>query len=355
MSDNALAELSINTIRTLSIDAIQKANSGHPGLPLGAAPMAYALWQNHLVHDPKEPGWPNRDRFVLSPGHGSALIYSLLHLAGYDLSIDDLASFRQWNSACPGHPEFKHTAGVEATTGPLGQGAANVVGMAMAERSLAYTYNRPGHTIVDHYSFAIISDGDVMEGVACEAASLAGHLGLGKLICLYDANDITLVGPIDMTLSDVVCARDESYGWRVIEGDDGDEDFAGISEAIAAAKAETQRPSLIWVHTTIGFGSPNKAGTASSHGSPLGVDEVALTKKALGWTSEAAFHVPSEVKAHMAEPGAAGATTHLDWNRRFAAYEKAHPDLAASWKLAMAGELPEGWDSQLPSLSLIHI
>jgi transketolase len=348
MSTDALAELSINTIRTLSIDAIQKANSGHPGLPLGAAPMAYTLWQQHLKHDPADPAWPDRDRFVLSPGHGSMLIYSLLHLAGYPLSVDDLANFRQWGSQCPGHPEYKHTAGVEATTGPLGQGAANIVGMAIAERALANAYNRPGHTIVDHYSFAIISDGDVMEGVAYEAASLAGHLGLGKLICLYDANDITLDGPADMTLTEDVCARYESCGWQVIKVENGDTDIAGLSKAIAEAKAETEKPTMIWVHTTIGFGSPNKAGKSSSHGSPLGVEEVALTKKALGWPSEEAFHVPSDVKAHMAEPGKSGGKQHAEWKERFAAYEKEHPELAASWKLAMAGKLPEGWDANLP-------
>lgn len=349
MSTDALAELSINTIRTLSIDAIQKANSGHPGLPMGAAPMAYTLWQEHLKHDPSDPSWPDRDRFVLSPGHGSMLIYSLLHLSGYPMSLEDISNFRQWGSQCPGHPEYKHTPGVEATTGPLGQGAANIVGMAIAERALANSYNRPGHTIVDHYSIAIISDGDIMEGVAYEASSLAGHLGLGKLICLYDANDITLDGPADMTLTEDVCARYESCGWQVIKVENGDTDLAAISKAIADAKAETSKPSLIWVHTTIGFGSPNKAGKASSHGSPLGEEEIVLTKKALGWPSEERFHIPSDVKAHMAEPGKAGAKLHQEWKERFAAYEKEHPKLAASWKLAMAGELPEGWDASLPT------
>lgn len=349
MSENALSELSINTIRTLSIDAIQKANSGHPGLPMGAAPMAYTLWQKHLRHDPKDPKWPNRDRFVLSPGHGSMLMYSMLHLAGYDLSIEDIASFRQWGSKCPGHPESFHTPGVEATTGPLGQGAANVVGMAMAERAQASMYNRPGHNIVDHFTYGIISDGDVMEGVACEAASLAGHLGLGKLICLYDANDVTLDGPADMTLTEDVCARYESYGWQVLRVEEGDTDLAGIDAAIAAGKADTDRPTLIYVHTTIGYGSPNKGGTASSHGSPLGADEIALTKKALGWTETAPLTVPSEVAAHMAEPGIAGAGLNKAWAKAFAAYSEEYPELAASWKLALAGELPQGWDAALPT------
>ena len=318
MSNDALAELSINTIRTLSIDAIQKANSGHPGLPMGAAPMAYTLWQEHLKHDPSDPSWPDRDRFVLSAGHGSMLIYSLLHLAGYAMTIEDIKNFRQWQSQCPGHPEYKHTPGVEATTGPLGQGAANIVGMAVAERVLANTYNREGHTIVDHYSFAIISDGDVMEGVAYEASSLAGHLGLGKLICLYDANDVTLDGPADMAFSEDVCARYQACGWQVLKVENGDTDLAGLGKAIADAKAETSKPSLIWVHTTIGFGSPNKAGSSSAHGSPLGADEIALTKKKLNWPSDEPFHVPGDVRAHMAKPGLAGAKRNQQWQERFA-------------------------------------
>jgi transketolase len=349
MSDNALAQLSINTIRTLSIDAIQKANSGHPGLPMGAAPMAYALWQRHLKHNPRDPGWADRDRFVLSAGHGSMLLYSLLHLSGYSLSMDDIKSFRQWGSKTPGHPEAFHTAGVEATTGPLGQGAANAVGMAMAERALAHLFNRPGHEIVDHFTYAIISDGDVMEGVACEAASLAGHLGLGKLICLYDANDITLDGPADLSMSEDVGARYAAYGWQVLEVKDGDTDVDGIDAAIAAARAETGKPSLIVVRTTIGYGSPNKAGTSSSHGSPLGDEEIRLTKEALGWTASEPFTVPDEVRLHMGEPGARGKAAQEDWQGRMAAYEKEHPELARAWKQAQAGELPGGWDAKLPS------
>lgn len=315
---------------------------------MGAAPMAYALWQEHLRHDPKDPAWPNRDRFVLSPGHGSMLVYSLLHLSGYELSLEDLAQFRQWGSLCPGHPEAFHTPGVEATTGPLGQGAANVVGMAMAERALAHTYNQPDYNIVDHYTYGIISDGDVMEGVACEAASLAGHLGLGKLICLYDANDITLDGPTDLAFSEDVCARYESYGWQVLKVEKGDSDLEGIALAIAAGKAEATKPTLIWVHTTIGYGSPNKGGTASSHGSPLGDEEITLTKKALGW-DEGQGPVPVAVKEHMALPGQAGAVANAKWKELFAGYEKEFPKLAAQWKLAMSGQLPEGWDAELPT------
>ncbi len=348
MSDTTVATLSVNTIRTLSIDSIQRANSGHPGLPMGAAPMAYALWQGHLSHDPSDPAWPNRDRFVLSPGHGSMLIYSLLHLSGYDLSLDDLAKFRQWGSLCPGHPEAFHTPGVEATTGPLGQGAANVVGMAMAERALAHAYNREGFNIVDHFTYGIISDGDVMEGVACEAASLAGHLGLGKLICLYDANDVTLDGPADIAFSEDVCARYESYGWQVLKVEEGDTGLQAISDAIAAGKAMADKPTLIWVHTTIGYGSPNKGGKASSHGSPLGDDEIVLTKKALAW-DEGQGPVPAAVKEHMAIPGAKGASANAAWKETFSAYPKAHPELAEMWKSAMAGELPEGWDANLPT------
>ena len=346
---NEIAELSINTIRTLSMDAIQKANSGHPGLPLGAAPMAYALWQHHLSHNPADPGWPDRDRFVLSPGHGSMLLYSLLHLSGYPLSLDDIAQFRQLGSKCPGHPEAFHTAGVEATTGPLGQGAANAVGMAMAERALAHAFNRPGYELVNHFTYAIVSDGDVMEGVAAEAASLAGHHGLGKLICLYDANDITLDGPAELAMSEDVCARYESYGWQVLKVEAGDTDVEGISAAIEKAKRETAKPTLIWVHTTIGFGSPNKAGTASSHGSPLGADEIVLTKKALGWTESGPLAVPAEVRAHMAEPGERGAKSQAEWQARFEDYEKEHPDLAQQWKECMSGSLPAGWDSGIPS------
>jgi len=352
MSKTDLPTLAINTLRTLSIDAVQKANSGHPGLPLGAAPMAYALWQHHLKHDPRAPKWFDRDRFVLSAGHGSALLYSLLHLTGYDLALDELKQFRQWGSRTPGHPEWHDTPGVEATTGPLGQGAANAVGMALAERYLARTFNRPGHTIIDHMTYALVSDGDVMEGVACEAVSLAGHLGLGKLIYLYDANHVTLDGPLSLIMDEDVGARFAACGWHVQRVDDGNTDLAGIDAAIAAARAETARPSLIIVHTTIGFGSPKKAGTSAAHGSPLGDAEVAATKRALGWDPEAKFFVPDEVRAHLAEGGKRGAEAHVEWDGRLAAYTAAHPELAAQLELAMRGELPAGWDDGLPGTEL---
>jgi transketolase len=344
-----LATLAVNTLRTLSIDAIQRANSGHPGLPMGAAPMAYALWQRHLLVDPSAPSWPDRDRFVLSAGHGSMLLYALLHVAGYDLSLDDLKAFRQWGSRTPGHPEFHLTAGVESTTGPLGQGHANAVGMAIAERFAAQLWNRPGHTIVDHYTYALISDGDVVEGVAQEAASLAGHLGLGKLICLWDDNRITLDGPAALTMTEDVGARYAAMGWQVLRVEAGDTDVDAIDRAIAAAKADAARPSLICVRTTIGYGSPKKAGTSSAHGSPLGADEVAAAKRALGWDPEASFHVPDEVRAHCAAIGARGAAARADWEQRFAAWRVAFPELAESYDLAARGELPAGWADGLPS------
>jgi transketolase len=327
---------------------VQKANSGHPGLPLGAAPMAYALWQHHLKHDPRAPRWFDRDRFVLSAGHGSALLYSLLHLTGYDLTLDELMQFRQWGSRTPGHPEWHDTPGVEATTGPLGQGAANAVGMAIAERFLATAFNRPGHTVIDHMTYALVSDGDLMEGVACEAVSLAGHLGLGKLVYLYDANQVTLDGPLSLIMDEDVGARFAACGWHVQRVGDGDTDLAALDAAIAAARAETARPSLIVIKTTIGFGSPKKAGTSSAHGSPLGDAEVAATKQRLGWDPEAKFFVPDEVRAHMAESGKRGAEAHVEWDGRIAAYRAAHPGLWEQLDLAMRGELPAGWDQGLP-------
>ena len=345
----ALDQLCVNTIRTLSIDMIQKANSGHPGLPLGAAPMAYVLWSRHLRHNPADPAWPDRDRFVLSPGHGSALMYSLLHLNGYDLSLDELGDFRQWESRTPGHPEAGLTPGVEATTGPLGQGTANAVGMAMAERHLANRFNRSGFDLVNHHTYAIVSDGDIMEGISAEAASYAGHLKLGKLIYLYDANDISLDGPTSLTFStEDVGKRYESYGWQVLHVADGDADFSAIDAAIAEAKADTSRPSMIIVKTTIGFGSPNKAGSASSHGSPLGVDEVALTKRALGWDFAGDFVVPDDARGHFAATNGRGADANTQWAQMFVAYEKEHPELAKAWTETLDGTLPEGWDSELP-------
>ncbi|MCE9574364.1 MAG: transketolase [Deltaproteobacteria bacterium] len=352
ITDAALAQLAINTIRTLSIDAVQKANSGHPGLPLGASPMAYTIWQRHLRFDPTAPGWADRDRFVLSPGHGSAMLYSLLHLYGYDLPLDQLKSFRQWGSKTPGHPEWHHTAGVEATTGPLGQGAANAVGMAIAEKYLATLWNRPGHTIVDHHTYAIVSDGDVMEGVALEAASLAGHLALGKLIYLYDANEVTLDGPLKLIMSEEVGARYAACGWQVLMVTDGDHDIGALDRAIAEAIADTSRPSLIVVRTTIGFGSPKKAGSSAAHGSPLGDAEVAATKKALGWDPASSFEVPAAARAHAGEAVARGQAAHAAWRERFAAWRAAHPELATQWDAAWAGQLPAGWDAAMPTWKL---
>jgi transketolase len=346
-----LPTLAINTIRTLAIDAVQQANSGHPGLPLGCAPFAYKLWHDHLKHDPRAPGWFDRDRFVLSAGHGSALLYALLHLTGYDLPMEELKRFRQWGSKTPGHPEWHETPGVEATTGPLGQGAANSVGMALAERFLATYFNRPGHTIIDHHTYALVSDGDVMEGVACEAASIAGHLRLGKLIYLYDANQITLDGPLSLVMSEDVGARYAACGWHVLHVGDGDRDLAAIDNAIRAAQAETERPTIIVIRTTIGFGSPKKAGTHHAHGSPLGDAEVAATKQALGWDPAAKFFVPDAAGAHLREAIGKGAEAHGAWRARFDAYKAAHPELAAQLELAIKGELPAGWDDKLPAFT----
>lgn len=346
----ALDQLCVNTLRTLAIDAVQKASSGHPGLPMGAAPMAYVLWQRHLRHQPRNPDWPDRDRFVLSAGHGSMLLYALLHLTGYDVTMDDLKAFRQWGSRTPGHPESFDTPGVEATTGPLGQGAANAVGMALAERALAHRFNRPSHTIVDHTTYALVSDGDLMEGVSAEAASFAGHVRLGKLIYLYDANDVTLDGPASLTFStEDVGGRYEAYGWHVLHVQDGDTDLEAIDAAIREAKEQTKRPSIIIVKTTIGYGSPNKKGSSSAHGSPLGADEVTLTKKSLGWDGEEPFYVPEEARAHFAKAIERGMEVESEWNERFAAYQSAYPELAAEWERRFANELPEGWERAIPS------
>jgi transketolase len=348
-ADTALEQLSVNAMRILAIDAVQKANSGHPGLPLGAAPMAYVLWQRHLKHNPKDPLWPDRDRFVLSAGHGSVLLYALLYLTGYDLGMDDLQDFRQWGSRTPGHPEYRLTPGVEATTGPLGQGTANAVGMAIAERMLAHRFNRPGHTIVDHRTYALVSDGDLMEGVSGEAASLAGHLKLGRLIYLYDCNHVSLDGPTSLTFStEDVAARYRAYGWQVLHIPEGNTDTQAIDAALAAAEADGTRPSLIIVETTIGYGSPNKQGKAAAHGSPLGVEEVALTKKTLGWDPEKFFYVPGQVLAHFREAVDRGRRAQEDWQQRLADYARSHPDLALEWEQSMRGELPAGWDADIP-------
>ncbi len=346
MSNN-VEQLSINTIRTLSIDAIEKANSGHPGLPMGAAPMAYTLWTDFMTHNPKNSKWFNRDRFVLSAGHGSMLLYSLLHLSGYDVTMDDIKAFRQMNSRTPGHPEYGYTDGVEATTGPLGQGAAMSVGMAMAEAHLAAKYNKPEFPIVDHYTYALVSDGDIMEGISHEAASLAGHLGLGKLIWLYDSNDISLDGELDKSFSDNTEQRFKAYGWQVLRVEDGN-DIDEIRNAIKEAQANKDQPTLIEIKTIIGYGSPNKSDSSDSHGAPLGADEVKLTKEYYKWTYED-FHVPEEVYADFkAKIGDKGAQAEQEWQDLFARYEKEYPELAKEFTQAMNGELPEGWDENLP-------
>lgn len=339
---NQLDTRCINTIRVLAADAVQKANSGHPGAPMGMAPMAYALWQKEMRHSPRNPKWPNRDRFVLSSGHASALLYTLLHLYGYGLTMDDLKAFRQWGSKTPGHPEYGHTVGVETTTGPLGQGVANAVGFAMAEAHLAAKFNRPGFPIVDHYTYAICGDGCMMEGIASEAASLAGTLGLGKLILLYDDNDISIEGNTDIAMREDVPARFAAYGWHVQKVQDGN-DADQIAAAVEAAKQDL-RPSLIVVPTTIGYGCPAKAGKASAHGEPLGAENLAATKAFLGM-SEESFHVDAEVYAHAAEKVEAGAADEQAWNDLFARYAQAYPDLAKEWDLWHADKLPFDFES----------
>ena len=349
MADQALDQLCINTIRFLAVDSVQKAKSGHPGAPLGAAPMAYALWDRFLKHNPNDPTWPNRDRFVLSCGHASALLYSLLHLTGYDLPMDELKQFRQWGSKTPGHPEHGLTPGVEATTGPLGQGFGNAVGMALAERWLAGQYNRPGHEIIDHHTYAIVSDGDLQEGIASEAASMAGTLGLGKLIMLYDDNDISIEGDTDITFRENVVERFQAYGWHVIGPIEG-MDVENVATALAAAKAETGKPSIIVCRTVIGYGSPNKAGKGSAHGDPLGEEEVGLTKEALGWAAQDAFSVPAEAGAHLAQATKRGKAKQAEWNAAFSEYREAFPEDAQQLDDALRGTLPAGWEDGLNGL-----
>lgn len=351
VTQKSIEQLSIDTVRTLAIDAIEKAKSGHPGMPMGAAPMGYQLFAKTMNHNPSNPTWVNRDRFVLSAGHGSMLLYSLLHLSGYDLPMEELKQFRQWGSLTPGHPEFGHTAGVDATTGPLGQGIAMSVGMAMAEAHLGAAYNKENFKVVDHFTYAICGDGDLMEGVSHEAASLAGHLQLGKLVVLYDSNDITLDGVLGLSYSETVQSRFEGYGWQVLRVTDGN-DLAALEKAIAEAQAETSKPTLIEVKTVIGYGSPNKGGKgghAGPHGSPLGVDETKLTKQYYGWDENHQFHVPSEVSAHFAEVKSAGEQANAAWTTLFEAYKAAHPELAKQFELATSGALPEGWDADLPA------
>ncbi len=345
-SSKQLDELSVETIRFLSVDAVQKANSGHPGLPLGAAPMAYVLFTKLLRFNPKDPAWWNKDRFILSAGHGSALLYSMLYLTGYDLPMEELKRFRQMHSKTPGHPESMYTAGVEVTTGPLGQGFGNGVGVAMAEAFLAATYNRPGHALIDHYTYGIVSDGDLMEGISAEAASLAGHLRLGKIIFLYDDNDISLDGPTSLAFTEDVLKRFDAYGWHTDRVTDGN-DRQGIEDAIKRAQQETDRPSLISVKTIIGYGSPMQ-GTSKVHGSPLGEENVKKTKEALGWDPNKYFYVPDTVREHMLEPGKHGAGLQSEWQAAFDKYKQEFPKEAEQLEQAFKGELPAGWDSELP-------
>ena len=346
----SVEELSINTIRTLAMDAVQKAESGHPGTPMALAPLGYSLFMRHLRHDPADPDWIDRDRFILSCGHASMLLYSLLHLTGYDLELEDLKQFRQWGSRTPGHPEYGFTPGVETTTGPLGQGVGNAVGMATAEAHLAAVFNREGHRILDHWTYFIASDGDIMEGVSHEAASFAGHMKLHKLIGFYDDNHITIDGRTDLTFSDDTAMRFEGYGWHVQRVMDVN-DLEALDRAIEAAKAETDRPSLIIVRTIIGYGSPNRSDTAKAHGEPLGADEIRLTKENLGWPSQEPFHVPEEALAHWRTARERGAELHEEWERRRAAYEAAHPDLWRELSRRLRGELPRGWDADLPEFT----
>ncbi|MCM3292582.1 transketolase [Paenibacillus sp. MER 180] len=343
--------LSVAAIRTLAIDAIEKAKSGHPGMPMGAAPMGYHLFAKAMTHNPTNPTWINRDRFVLSAGHGSMLLYSLLHLSGYALPMEEIKNFRQWGSKTPGHPEFGHTAGVDATTGPLGQGIAMAVGMAMAEAQLGATYNRDGYSVVDHHTFVICGDGDMMEGVASEAASLAGHLKLGKLVVLYDSNDITLDGESGLSFSENVRQRYEAYGWNTLLVEDGN-DLAAIAQAVEKSKQDSSKPTLIEVKTVIGYGSPNKQGKGGhggTHGSPLGADEAKLTKEFYKWGHED-FFVPEEVYNHFdTNVKQKGIQANEEWNKMFQAYQAAYPELAKQFETAISGQLPEGWDKDLPA------
>ncbi|MBN2809453.1 MAG: transketolase, partial [Deltaproteobacteria bacterium] len=342
-----LEEKCINTIRFLAVDMVEKANSGHPGMPMGAAAMAHTLWSGFLRHNPANPEWPDRDRFVLSAGHGSALLYALLHLCGYPLTLEDLRQFRQWGSLTPGHPEYCHTPGVETTTGPLGQGLATAVGMAMAERSLAATFNRPGYPLVDHFTYVIVGDGDLMEGISHEAASLAGNLKLGKLVCLYDDNHISIEGDTALTFTEDRVARFRAYGWQVLEVVDGN-DCAAISTALNAARRELERPTLIAVRTHIGFGSPAKQDSASAHGEPLGAEEIMRTKKNLGWPIAESFFVAEEVYANYRKVKEDGVKAETLWQAMLVAYKQEFPELEAEWERRQAGILPVAWESVLP-------
>jgi len=345
--DISLEEKCINTIRFLAADAVEKAKSGHPGMPMGAAAMAYTLWTRHLKHNPANPLWSDRDRFVLSSGHASMLLYAMLHLTGYDLSLSDLESFRQWGSKTPGHPERHCAPGVEVTTGPLGQGLSNAVGMAIAEAHLGARYNRPGHEIVNHFTYVFASDGDLMEGVASEACSLAGHLGLGRLIVLYDDNRISLAGATSLTFTEDAAKRFKAYGWHVGRVEDGN-DVSSIDRSLKKAKREKSRPSIIFVRTIIGYGAPHKQGTFEAHGSPLGADELLAAKKSLGWPTEGAFLIPDDVLAFYRKSMDRGRSRETKWKRSFKKYSAEFPDLSAEFLRITKGNLPEGWEAKLP-------
>lgn len=346
-TNKEIEQLCINTIRTLAMDGVQKANSGHPGAPMGLAPAAFLLWDKFLKHNPRNPQWPNRDRFILSGGHASMLLYSLLHLTGYDLSLEELQRFRQWGSKTPGHPEYGLTPGVEVTTGPLGQGIATSVGIAAAERWLAAHFNQPGHDIVDFRTYAICGDGDMMEGVGAEAASLAGHLGLHKLLWIYDNNKITIEGKTSLAFSEDVAVRFKAYGWFVQHLPDVN-DLRALTRAIRKALKQTEKPSLIIVDSHIGYGAPTKQDTHAAHGEPLGEEEIRKTKERYGWNPDAKFFVPEEVAAYMRRAVRRGQKAEKDWTAKFEAYAAAHPALAAEWRALQAGELPEGWDKEIP-------
>ena len=345
-----IERLSIDALRVLSMDAVQKANSGHPGTPMALAPAGYVTWTRHLKHNPHNPDWIDRDRFVLSVGHASMLLYGLLYLTGYQLSLEDIKNFRQWGSPTAGHPEYGHAPGIETTTGPLGQGVANSVGMALAERWLAHRFNRPDHAVIDHHTIAFCSDGDLMEGVSHEAAALAGHQRLGKLIWVFDDNKITIEGSTDLATSTDQVARFEAYGWHTLRVEDGN-DLRALDEALAAAKAESERPTFINLRTTIAWGAPTKAGTADAHGAPLGEDEIRKTKENYGYPSMEPFFVPDEALAHWRETADRGAAAEAEWRKRFEAYRSAHPAEAAELERMMAGDLPRGWEASIPALT----
>jgi transketolase len=344
---NTIDDLCINTIRTLAMDAVQAANSGHPGAPMGLAAAAYVLWTRVLKHNPANPDWVDRDRFVLSAGHASMLLYSLLYLTGYDVSLKEIKNFRQWGSKTPGHPEYGHTPGVETTTGPLGQGFANAVGMAMTERHLAALFNRSNQKIVDHHTYVMCGDGDLMEGVASEAASLAGHLGLGKLICIYDDNKISIEGGTDLAFTENVAARFKAYRWHVLRVNDGN-DLPAIQKALREARAETEKPSLIVLRTHIAYGSPNKQDTAAAHGAPLGGDEVRLTKEKLGWPAKEKFFVPDKVLKVFRKSVDKGKKAETAWQKKYMAYTKKQPELAKEWQAAITGKPSQRWDAGIP-------